>query len=63
MKYPLRMLFAGSFIFSVSLYLLALNKLISPAFKILGAVAPIGGLLMIAAWCVAAYLFWKNKNK
>jgi uncharacterized membrane protein YgdD (TMEM256/DUF423 family) len=40
----------GTFIFSVSLWFLALNELISPALRKLGAVTPIGGLLMIIGW-------------
>ena len=40
----------GAFIFSVSLWFLALNELISPALRKLGAVTPIGGVLMIIGW-------------
>ena len=40
----------GSWIFSGSLWVLALNELLSPSLKILGAITPIGGVLMIAGW-------------
>ena len=46
----------GSWIFSGSLWVLALNELLSPSLKILGAITPIGGVLMIAGW---AGLGWK----
>lgn len=40
----------GTFLFSVSLWILALNELISPLLRKLGAVTPIGGVLMIIGW-------------
>ena len=40
----------GSWIFSGSLWVLALNELLSPSLKILGAITPIGGVLMIVGW-------------
>ncbi|MFM7639090.1 MAG: DUF423 domain-containing protein [Bacteroidota bacterium] len=42
----------GAFIFSVSLWFLALNELLSPALRKLGAITPIGGLLMIIGWAM-----------
>jgi uncharacterized membrane protein YgdD (TMEM256/DUF423 family) len=42
----------GTFIFSVSLWILALNELISPSLRKLGAITPIGGLLMIFGWAM-----------
>ena len=46
----------GLVCFSGSLYLLSLNELLDlPQLKILGAVAPIGGLAFILAW------FWSAK--
>ncbi len=42
-----RLMLAGSLIFSVSLYLLAVTGL-----KWLGAITPIGGILMVSAWLV-----------
>jgi uncharacterized membrane protein YgdD (TMEM256/DUF423 family) len=46
----LKITILGAFIFSVSLWFLALNELISPALRKLGAVTPIGGVLMIIGW-------------
>jgi uncharacterized membrane protein YgdD (TMEM256/DUF423 family) len=42
--------FIGTYIFSVSLWVLALNEMIHPSLKILGAITPIGGVLMIVGW-------------
>ncbi len=48
----LKITILGAFIFSVSLWFLALNELISPALRKLGAITPIGGLLMIIGWAM-----------
>jgi uncharacterized membrane protein YgdD (TMEM256/DUF423 family) len=42
----------GTFVFSISLWILALNELISPALRKLGIITPIGGLLMIIGWAL-----------
>lgn len=42
--------FAGSIIFSGSLYLLAITGI-----KVLGAVTPIGGILLLAGWLCLAW--------
>jgi uncharacterized membrane protein YgdD (TMEM256/DUF423 family) len=47
------MFLAGGFIFSVSLYLMAFG-----APRWLGAVTPIGGVLMILAWALLAWSAW-----
>jgi uncharacterized membrane protein YgdD (TMEM256/DUF423 family) len=47
---PAWMLFAGTLVFSGSLELLAVTGL-----RWLGAVTPIGGLLLIAGWVLAAW--------
>ncbi len=44
----------GSLIFSCSLYALALG-----APRILGAVTPIGGLLLLAGWLTLAWTAWR----
>ena len=44
------LMLAGMIIFSGSLYLLAVTNL-----KMLGAITPVGGLLLIAAWLVFAW--------
>ena len=51
---PASMLLAGTTIFSGSLYAMALSGA-----RWLGAVTPIGGLLMIAGW---AWLAWRLAN-
>lgn len=43
--WPARLLYAGACVFAGSLYLLVLLDL-----PVLGAVTPVGGLLMIAGW-------------
>ena len=43
------LLFIGTLVFSVSLYLLALTGV-----KVLGAITPIGGLLQLAGWAMVA---------
>lgn len=44
----------GVLLFSVSIYLLATNKMTGFDFKKIGWITPIGGLFMILGWC---YLF------
>lgn len=56
LKRPSVVLFAGSLIFAVSLYLLAIGK---PSW--LGAITPIGGMLMIAGWLWAALSFFRGR--
>jgi len=54
----------GVFIFSMSLYLVALNELIGSSFKKMGMIAPIGGVLMTFGWFAIGYHFLKhNKQK
>lgn len=40
----------GSFIFSISLWVLAMNELWGSGLKKLGMITPIGGIMMIVAW-------------
>jgi uncharacterized membrane protein YgdD (TMEM256/DUF423 family) len=51
----------GVLLFSGSIYLLATNDLTAFDFKIIGFVTPIGGGLLIAAWCVLVYQNWVKK--
>jgi len=51
----------GVILFSGSIYLLATNDLTSFDFKVIGFVTPIGGLLLILAWCILLYNFIKKK--
>jgi uncharacterized membrane protein YgdD (TMEM256/DUF423 family) len=50
LKPPAALLAAGAILFSASLYAMALTGA-----RWLGAVTPVGGLLMIAGWALAAY--------
>ena len=50
------LLFAGVLLFSGSLYLL-----LAGAPRMLGVLTPIGGLALIAAWCVAAIALGSGK--
>jgi uncharacterized membrane protein YgdD (TMEM256/DUF423 family) len=47
---------SGIFLFSVSLYFLAINRLLPFDFRPFGFVTPIGGLLLLAGW------FWLFVN-
>ena len=51
---PILLILAGMWIFSVSLYFIGLNEVLAASLKKLGAVTPIGGVLMICGWCWAA---------
>ena len=52
----------GIILFSGSLYLFAINSLISINFKAIGFVTPIGGLLLILAWLVLLFNILKKKG-
>jgi len=49
--------FAGSLLFSGSLYLLSLTNL-----GILGAITPVGGLLFLVGWCSIIYFGFRRKE-
>jgi len=49
------LMLAGAVLFSGSLYLLA-----GTGTRWLGAVTPVGGVLLLAAWAVAAFAFWRG---
>jgi uncharacterized membrane protein YgdD (TMEM256/DUF423 family) len=53
-----RLLLGGSLIFAATLYLMALGL---P--RMLGAVTPIGGALMIVGWLLLAYRFWRQRSE
>lgn len=53
----------GVLLFSGSIYLLATNSATSFDFKVIGFVTPIGGLLLIVAWGIAAYQFILKNSK
>lgn len=50
------LMLAGIVVFSGSLYALVLTGT-----RVLGAITPVGGLLMIAAWIVLAWAAWRGR--
>ena len=55
------LMIAGTFIFSVSIYLLAFSEVMAIPSKIIGPITPLGGLLMIISWAMLIFHFAKNK--
>ena len=53
----------GLLFFSGSIYGLATNELSGFNFKSIGFITPIGGLLLIVAWCLILASFLKNSSK
>ncbi|NRA52148.1 MAG: DUF423 domain-containing protein [Phaeodactylibacter sp.] len=54
---------AGIFLFSGSLYLLAISDLFNISTSILGPITPVGGLAFIAGWvCFVIATFKKNER-
>lgn len=51
-KWVYRFMLAGVILFSVSIFLLALQPVLGVSLKFLGPVTPIGGVLLIASWCI-----------
>jgi uncharacterized membrane protein YgdD (TMEM256/DUF423 family) len=58
LRTPALALAAGTLVFSASLYLMALTGL-----RWLGAVTPLGGLLMIAGWAILAWRLLESGAK
>ena len=52
----------GVLLFSGSIYLLATNTLTPIDFSFFGPVTPIGGLLLISAWGMLGFYFFKHKK-
>lgn len=55
------LMIAGTFIFSVSIYLLAFSEVAAIPSKILGPLTPFGGLMMIISWAMLIFYFAKNR--
>lgn len=62
-KRATNLIVAGTFVFSLSLYLLALNEILGEGLKKLGMVTPIGGVLMIAGWLWLAWILLKKEKE
>ena len=55
------LMIAGTFIFSVSIYLLAFSEVAAIPSKFIGPITPLGGLLMIVSWAMLIFYFIKNE--
>jgi uncharacterized membrane protein YgdD (TMEM256/DUF423 family) len=49
----------GSFIFSISLWVLAMNEIWGSGLKKLGMITPIGGVMMIVSWVLIGFKLLK----
>ena len=59
----LKWIIIGALIFTLSLSVLSLNELISEKLKIMGAITPIGGTVLILSWFYLAVVLLKhNRN-
>jgi uncharacterized membrane protein YgdD (TMEM256/DUF423 family) len=61
-KAAYRMLQAGIFLFSGSLYLLTVFKLLSLPYRWIGPITPIGGALLIMGWAWLGYSVVKSER-
>jgi uncharacterized membrane protein YgdD (TMEM256/DUF423 family) len=52
----------GSFIFSISLWVLVINELWGLGLRKLGMITPIGGVMMIVSWIIIAIKLFRNKR-
>lgn len=55
-------IFIGVFIFSASLYIVAVNEIFSPSLRSFGKYAPIGGSLMTLGWVGLGFHFLTHKH-
>ena len=55
-------IFIGVFVFSASLYIVAVNEIFSPSLRSFGKFAPIGGLLMTLGWVGLGFHFLTHKH-
>ena len=51
----------GTFLFSMSIYILAFSEVAAIPTRIIGPITPLGGLLMIISWAMLIFYFVKNK--
>jgi uncharacterized membrane protein YgdD (TMEM256/DUF423 family) len=52
---------AGTFLFSVTIYLLSFTEVWNTNLKFLGPITPVGGLLMIISWLMLIFYFLKHR--
>ena len=55
-------IWTGSIVFTGTLCLVALNEVMGAGFKIMGAVTPIGGSILILSWLVGGVILLRHKN-
>lgn len=55
------LMIGGTFLFSVSIYLLSMSEAWGTNFKFLGPITPLGGLLMIISWAMLIFHFAKAR--
>jgi uncharacterized membrane protein YgdD (TMEM256/DUF423 family) len=58
-----KLLLTGTLIFSFTLFLVALDPVLSFKTRWLGAVTPLGGVLMIAGWALAGWILWTKSKQ
>ena len=56
------LMIAGTFLFSVSIYLLAFSEVVAIPAKAIGPITPPGGLLMIVSWAMLIFYFVKQET-
>ena len=61
-KIVLRLVVFGIIFFSGSIYLLTTKPISGIDFKFIGIITPIGGALLILAWSLIFWNFWKSKR-
>ncbi len=59
-KYMIYCFVFGTFLFSFSIYGLTLSASKGKKLKLLGPITPVGGLLLVVAWCLLLYSFIQN---
>lgn len=59
-KYMVKCFIWGTFLFSFSIYGLALSASKGRKWKFLGPITPIGGLLLVVGWGLLLYTFIRN---
>lgn len=62
MKRPAQLILLGVLVFALTLFPVALNGHLPFRSSWLGAITPIGGVLMIAGWLWAARKLWKQPH-
>jgi uncharacterized membrane protein YgdD (TMEM256/DUF423 family) len=56
------LLLSGVFLFSVSIYFLAMQDVLGMKLKFLGPITPLGGLLMMLGWSVYGFQIFRSKS-